>query len=492
MSYNQQLKKDLFKLVVSNPDFIHNMLKYELPLPLDIKDDNNNTLLNKFIIENNLKCANLLLDNIKNNVYNSKLKDILLNTQNDDGNAPIHLAVMNNQQEIAKKLYKLGVDLSKPNNEDFVVEYTDTDTKKPLNRRQLNKKPQNEMQNILEQLSMPVNQQIIIPEILGTITSTEIINNFDNQPRMQIQAPQRNQQMNEFDFLKNFLNKNSNEPLMLTEVSDINSIDTNEFIKYLRDNKLQTGGNNDTSINTNEFIKYISQQNIQNGGTDVKSISGVRKIKNTIQNSETDKTQSINDTLDIADLIKTQRGGARQIKPFRLGHKATSKESSKKSSRSLSKNRKSRRNKKSSRSLSKNRKSRRNKKSSSRSLSRSLSRPSSDLHQDVIDYLIKNYSLSDDDARYIKAGLYHMIKEKFANLSNMQRALKLKEMAMDQEEVKKMTKQLPQLKEIVTKAREQKQKEKETSSKNPKETKSKKETKPKKEIKPKKETKAKK
>ena len=486
MSYNQQLKKDLFKLVVSNPDFIHNMLKYELPLPLEIKDDNNNTLLNKFIIENNLKCANLLLDNIKNNVYNSKLKDFLLNSQNDDGNAPIHLAVMNNQQEIAKKLYKLGVDLSRPNNEDFVVEYTDTDTKRPLNRRQLNKKPQNEMQNILEQLSMPISQQIIIPEILETITSTEIMKDIGNQPRIQIQVPQRNQQMNEFDFLKNFLNKNSNEPLMLTEVSDINSIDTNEFIKYLRDNKLQTGGNNDASVNTNEFIKYISQQNIQNGGTDGKSISGVRQINNTIKNSETDKNQSI-DTLDIADLIKTQRGGARQTKPFRLGHKATSKvaskESSKVSSRSLS--RKVRRNKKtSSRSLS--RKSRRNKKTSSRS----LSRPSSDLHQDVIDYLKKNYSLTDDDARYIKAGLYHMIKEKFANLSNMQRALKLKEMAMDQEEVKKMTKQLPQLKEIVTKAREQKQKEKETSSKNPKdikkETKSKKETKPKKEIKSKK------
>ena len=178
MSYNQQFKKDLFKLVVSNPEFIHNILKYELPIPLEVKDENNNTILNRFIIENNARCANMLLDNIKKNIYSKNINQSLLNEVNNDGNAPIHLAVMNNHQEIAKKLYKLGVDLSKPNKEDFIVEFTDTDTKNSLNKRS-----NNNMENILEQLSVPVNQKITIPEILETITSTEIMKEISNQTK---------------------------------------------------------------------------------------------------------------------------------------------------------------------------------------------------------------------------------------------------------------------------------------------------------------------
>jgi pantothenate kinase len=101
---------------------------------------------------------------------------------------------------------------------------------------------------------------------------------------------------------------------------------------------------------------------------------------------------------------------------------------------------------------------------------------------------------SEDDARYIKAGLYQQIKDKFPNLSNMQRAIKLKEMA-NAEEVKKIVVHLPKLKELVTKAREQRSKERESSEKSakaPKKTKASKESKePKasKEAKPKKESK---
>ena len=60
MSYNQQFQKDLFKLLVTNPEFIHNMLKYELPIPIEAKDKHNNTLLNRLLIENteNIKLIN--------------------------------------------------------------------------------------------------------------------------------------------------------------------------------------------------------------------------------------------------------------------------------------------------------------------------------------------------------------------------------------------------------------------------------------------------
>lgn len=96
-----------------------------------------------------------------------------------------------------------------------------------------------------------------------------------------------------------------------------------------------------------------------------------------------------------------------------------------------------------------------------RDSSSSLSRPSNDLHQEVVDILINKYSLSKEEAGYVKAGLYHMVKEKFANLSNIQRAIKLKESANNEDEVKKMIKELPKLKDVVTKARELRQKERE-------------------------------
>jgi hypothetical protein len=62
---------------------------------------------------------------------------------------------------------------------------------------------------------------------------------------------------------------------------------------------------------------------------------------------------------------------------------------------------------------------------------------------------------SEEDARFIKAGLYQLVKDSFPDVSNAQKALKLKEKAENRDEVKKMAAHLPKLKEIVTKAREQ-------------------------------------
>jgi hypothetical protein len=56
---------------------------------------------------------------------------------------------------------------------------------------------------------------------------------------------------------------------------------------------------------------------------------------------------------------------------------------------------------------------------------------------------------SKEDARYIKAEVYQMVKDKFSSLSNIQRAIKLKEVATH----------LPKLKKLVTEARELKVKE---------------------------------
>ena len=423
MSYNKQLKKDLFKLVVSNPDFIHNLLKYEFKIPFS-KDSNMNNLLQLFIINKDSKGINLLLDNIKNNIYGTDVNNYLLNNQNNEGNASIHLAILNNQQDIAKRLYKLGANLALSNKDDFVVELSESDVKEQ----------NNEMETILSQITIPIdrasnsaNRRINIPAILETISSSEMPDNI------QVINPKK---LNEFDFIKNFIDTNNN---IISEKPQNNTIDTADFLRFIKSRNLQIGGNKDeSSIDTNDFLKYISQEEIQSGGKKSKKID--ESIKGTRQLQTNPEMSNTEDSLDIGELIRTQRGGKKNSKKrYKLADRI----------KTLSNKN----------NISTRRSSSRRRKLSSRHGSNDVNRPSSDMHQEVVDILKKNYSLSEDDARYIKAGFYHMIKEKFANLSNMQRALKLKEIVMDQEEVKKMIKQLPQLKEIVTKAREQKQKE---------------------------------
>ena len=81
-------------------------------------------------------------------------------------------------------------------------------------------------------------------------------------------------------------------------------------------------------------------------------------------------------------------------------------------------------------------------------------RPSNDIHKEVMDNIMKQ-GFSEDDARYIKAGIYAEVKNKFSNLSNLQRALKLKELTTEAK-IKEYgsTHQLEKLKKEVDKARE--------------------------------------
>lgn len=200
-------------------------------------------------------------------------------------------------------------------------------------------------------------------------------------------------------------------------------------------------------IKTDEFFRFLEKIKAQNGGSKnimSDTVKGKRKVdKKQIQVSQynTDTIDAGTDTLGIGQLIM-QKAGRRKKQSKRLSSKRSSKQSSKQSSKRSSKRLSSRKNK-----------------------------PSSDIHSEVVE-IIKKMGYSEDDARYIKAGLYQMVKDKYANLSNMQRALKLKELTT-QEEVEKMSKHLPKLKELVTKAREQRKNERETPEKDNSEKKTK-------------------
>lgn len=375
----------------------------------------NNSFLNKLISNGDIESAKMLLQNLQEN--KEDLINYLLNAPDENGNTAFHNAVKSNEQDLAMMIYNMGGDLSARNNDKYAIELVGSEA-------------QPDLSNFIRRLSMP------IPDVLHTVQSTEANGN----------------QLSEFKFIQNFLDK-SNPRMKTNKKTD--TIDSEEFIKFIQQNKIQIGGEEAMSQDTKNFMDYISQENIQKGGEE-NAVYGTRKINQ----SKTVSSEPMTDSLQIASELRMYQSGGRRQSPksFRLKHSTVLKKPER-----------------------------------SKSTSRSLSRPSSDLHQEVVDILKKNHSLSEDDARYIKAGLYYMIKEKFANLSNMQRALKLKELAMDNGEVERMKKDLPRLRETVEKARKQRQDEK-TNSPAPakaKKTKETSETKPKKTKEVKKEKKTK-
>ena len=173
MSNNVLLKRDLFSLLSSNPSFIRDLIKYNLNIPLDILDTNNNTILNRLIINGETESAKLLLKNISE--CDESVLNFLINTQNSDGNTSLHTAVQIEDYELASMIYKMGADVSIVNNENYAVEPS-----------VFNQTPS--LKHFIKRVIIP------IPDMLPTITSTDVNDN-------------RNNKLSEFEFLQNFLEK---------------------------------------------------------------------------------------------------------------------------------------------------------------------------------------------------------------------------------------------------------------------------------------------
>jgi len=172
MSYNQKFQNELHGLYESDPKFITKFLEYQIQVPLNTKDQHGNTLLHKFIEKKDFKCIDLLLDNLKLGLYNSETKSFILNSKNDSGNTPIHVAVMEGLQKLAKQLHKAGADLSVPNSNDLIISMSDTEENGNTNifsrlfgadspKKQLS--PNRSNRNLLNQSNF----------VLDTITSTD-------------------------------------------------------------------------------------------------------------------------------------------------------------------------------------------------------------------------------------------------------------------------------------------------------------------------------
>ena len=450
---NTKLEKNFLNLYNSDKEFIHKFLQYNLEIPLDVKNSNNDTLLHLMIKNKDYIGIDLLFNYINTSCSSSqKLK--LIDAQDNQLNTPIHIAVKNDQQNVAERLHKMGATMGIPNNEDFMVLMSD-DNPKTTQKSESNlvkqKKTKNDILNGLTDLTIGDSDSsnfFIINNGKINNSNNYLLNDNDNNTlnvnknRLKDSFNEQHMESNNdigdiYNKLSSNLNNgkvnNNNRNLNDYDIGDIGEIYDNMFMRSnkkdddeLKNLNIFTSDNNDNktdTVSTDGFIEFIKKNGMINrnqfGGMR-DSINGVRKINTTINDLLNEESVNMtSDSLGIANILqnKSQIGGRKK--------KSKSKKTSKKSKSSRS----------------------------SRSSSRSQ-RPSSDIHIEVVD-IIKKMGYSEEDARFIKAGLYQLVKDSFPDVSNAQKALKLKEKAENRDEVKKMAAHLPKLKEIVTKAREQ-------------------------------------
>lgn len=118
MANINQFNKILLQIYNKDPFTIETILYYNLAkLNLDIRDNNDNTLLHHVVQKNDRGTLGALLNYIK---INNQLK--LLNMQNMNGDTALHIAVRNKNEEFAKLLDVAGINKSIKNaNGEFVA-----------------------------------------------------------------------------------------------------------------------------------------------------------------------------------------------------------------------------------------------------------------------------------------------------------------------------------------------------------------------------------
>ena len=89
---------------------------------LCVKDDKKNTLLHLMVLNNDCDTLLSFVNHLKTACYEKKYIRQILDAQNYNGDTPLHIAVKNNNQMIAEKLYNCGASTNIPNKDDFAVQ----------------------------------------------------------------------------------------------------------------------------------------------------------------------------------------------------------------------------------------------------------------------------------------------------------------------------------------------------------------------------------
>jgi len=116
---NNNFSRNILKLYQTNPDAIRIVFEYNLVnCPINLTDSNGNNILHHVVKNNDVKTLTAIVNYI--NYYDS-LSHSVINHQNKHGDTPMHIAVRNQNEHIAKILDSAGADLKIKNHNGEVI-----------------------------------------------------------------------------------------------------------------------------------------------------------------------------------------------------------------------------------------------------------------------------------------------------------------------------------------------------------------------------------
>jgi len=340
------MSNNIVILYKNNKNIFDQILNNNLVNPKALVEQNEKgqTVLHHLVLNKDNKCAENVLNFIKNNLSNSE-KQKFVDTQDENGNTAFHLATQDKNFEIATLLDIYGANKKIPNNNNEVIETTDSEQFVDSSD-EINCDNKNKINNLIKNIIKPTKNynftdtdtESNIPESLDDIILTEVPNEIDL-----LKKSKKNNSSKNDNFISNFF-KNIFGP----------------------EKTEQQGGELDVNSSTSEFLKYIDNKINQNGG----------------KNNSDSYSESDLDNISISSFNYLQDGGAKKKKV------------------------------------------KKSKKVKKYSASREV-RKSDEIHEEVLK-MIQDLGYSSDEAKVVKAGLYSYTKEKHSDLSNYERALKMK------------------------------------------------------------------
>ena len=117
---NNNFSKDIIKLYLNNPSCLNIIFDYHLASgDLSALDRSGNNIVHHIVLKNDVKTLVSVLNCNRVNVRS------LINQQNIDGDLPMHIAVRNENEEIAKMLDNAGTNKSIKNNNGENIQKSD-------------------------------------------------------------------------------------------------------------------------------------------------------------------------------------------------------------------------------------------------------------------------------------------------------------------------------------------------------------------------------
>ena len=446
-----------------------------------ITEQNFNLIL--YILKKNnccFKCqnaeGNTILHLLVSFYNNDKIKSIVcqllnkdcrdfINIQNNQGQTPILLAVMNNEHELAEKLENAGADGSIEDNNGNFVESKDAD----MLSSQINESltTSSNVENNLKE-NVFINKLIVLKPQEAELKSQETdltslnLTDFNNESDLQ----STDIFMKEYKPLfsdKKESNINSTDVFVINNKDSTSSSDNNKFSDMTKFNLINTLLNNNVSTNVKnnnsqdiDMDKYIDSLNQNNTNESSNHKTFLKINNNTASNNNTSSVKSEN----LLKAIMNIKGGTNLKKQTIVGFRKFNMDSD--DFTVVKKNNKSNNSVIDYNQLYNSDSEFGNKSKNSKSYNNELSRmmisQKDKLHSEVLDMIMsmlnkgvllqlnKPIEASEKNAKLIKAHLYKQISEKNPQMGGMDKILALK--TMSETEIINMVKKLPNLDEL--------------------------------------------